>query len=127
MPHKKRRGENKEKVPVKRIYGNSEDHEQCPVKAYTAYAAIRPGNRIKKKNMRKPSAPFSIGVNTKFGWLGPRDQWILSEAIAVNKLGKLRKNIAKHADINIIDRNISHHSIRKTIIQHHNVAIINNL
>ena len=141
---KTRRGDKKDKIPVKRIYGNSSNPERCPLQAYKKYMRQRPANYIQNKNMRRPDAPFYIATNTKPTWeLTEIDPWFIAEAMGVNKIGSLCKMMARRAGIDVENRNISNHSMRKTMVQtlsdcnvpptmimqvsgHRNVASINN-
>ena len=116
---KTRTGEKKPKqIHVKKIYGNKKNPEACPVEAFKIYSSRRPSNFRKTNNMKRPDSPFYISVNTKplSAW-SPTDPWYISLPMGVGKLQDICKNMCRKAGIDTTNRNISNHSLRKTMIQ----------
>ena len=87
---------------------STDGSERDPVAVYKSFAMKRP------EKMRNPDAPFYIAVNNiksksldKF--------WFKSNAVGVNKLGSLMKEMARKGGLN--NDKIRNYSARKTMIQ----------
>ena len=75
---KTKKGDKKDIVNKKVLYGNPLDKARCPVEAYKKYKAKRPPRYCKARH------PLYLGVNTR-PFVSAREQWFLSKAMGINK------------------------------------------
>ena len=99
--------------PVKpRMYGNetAESNERDPVHVYKVYRAKRP------ESMQHADSPFYLSVNyfkSEAELKAEGSKWLKSQAMGVNKLNTLMKEMTETAGIAVK----TNHSARKTLVQ----------
>ncbi len=83
-------------------------HDRDPVVVYKTYCEKRPDS------MNKPEAPFYLGIN-HIKTPSSSKSWFKANAMGVNKLNSLMKNMATKAGLDC--QRLTNHSARKRMVQ----------
>ena len=109
---KTRTGENPRDVrKVKpKMWATPENPNKCPVEIYKLHQAKRPDA------YNSPDDPFYVSPVTKEKNPGSNDKWFKCQAVGINKIGSLMKNMAVHIPSSTGKR-LTNHSARKHLVQ----------
>ena len=109
---KTRTGENPRDIrKVKpKMWATPENPDKCPVEIYKLYQAKRPDA------YNAPDDPFYVSPVTKEKNPGSNDKWFKCQAVGINKIGSLMKNMAVHIPSSTGKR-LTNHSARKHLVQ----------
>ena len=78
----------------------------CPVQFFKAYLARRP------EEMRN-SGPFYLAIIEK----RKSEVWYKKQRMGVNKIDSFMKNMALEAELDVEERKLTNHSVRKTLVK----------